>query len=163
MHQMLRFPGRAFPVWMLLAMGFFGLLTGWLAALAARFVDPGLGVLLAVGALASACLLTGRLAPHRVSGPWRKPKALPALPGNASTVLVEVNELWQPGVLIERSISGMCVVYVPATFQPLTGSVYVVPPHKLQPLDMPLPELTAALRRFGRGMSSRVTTPFAAE
>ena len=162
MRRMLRFPDRIPFGGTLLLVGFFGLLAGWLAARAGGFFDPGLSVLLAAGALVSFCFSIGRLGVRaRALRRLRKAKgaSVPALPGNTSTVLVELNEVWQPGLLIERSISGLCIVYVPATLQPLTGAVYVVPAHKLQPLDMPLPELTAALERFGKGMSSRMTTP----
>lgn len=91
--------------------------------------------------------------------PWIRQPAEDLLK-NASTILVDLNGSWQPGVLIERSISGMCVVYVPASPETVGGSVYVVPPQRILLLDIPLHKLYESIKQHGKGLSGYVTSLF---
>jgi hypothetical protein len=150
---------------------------GWLSTALGVAPGPGLTLGLTLLTLVAACLLAGFVVGRAVPG-WRGPwgpraagagsaanrtppvPAAGGLPSHAATLLIELNEVWQPGVLVERSISGMCVVFVPASSPAGTGAVYVVPPAKTLPLNMPLRELTESLRHGGQGISGHMNTLF---
>jgi hypothetical protein len=80
--------------------------------------------------------------------------------GSTSSVLIELNNTWQPGFLIERSITGVCIVFVPGAPVTSNGAVYVVPTIRVIPLNMPNDDLDTSIQRLGKGMSGYVSDLF---
>ncbi len=81
-------------------------------------------------------------------------------PENSTAVLVELNGGWQPGLLIERAISGVCIVFIPGSPHTVNGSVYVLPPYKVLLLNMPINKLTDSIQLGGKGLSAYVSNVF---
>jgi uncharacterized membrane protein len=66
--------------------------------------------------------------------------------------LVKVQELWQPGYVIEKNADGTQTVFVPQAPAAGSGQVYVVLPGQLRKLEMDAVALNAHLRDRGRGL-----------
>jgi hypothetical protein len=66
--------------------------------------------------------------------------------------LVKVQELWQPGYVIEENLDGTRTVFVPHAPFVASGQVYVVHPGQLEELTIDSVELNTHLRQLGKGM-----------
>jgi uncharacterized membrane protein len=66
--------------------------------------------------------------------------------------LVKVQELWEPGYVIEENLDGTRTVFVPQAPAFASGQVYVVHPGQLKVLDIDSAALNAHLRQLGKGM-----------
>ena len=69
--------------------------------------------------------------------------------------LVRVQELWQPGYIIEPNADGTQTVYVPQAPALTSGQVYVVEPGRVRKLDVDSAALNAYLKKLGKGIMSR--------
>ena len=69
--------------------------------------------------------------------------------------LVQVQELSQPGYVIEQNPDGTQTVFVPQAPTFATGQVYVVDPGRIKKLDIDSAALNAHLKRLGKGIISR--------
>ena len=69
--------------------------------------------------------------------------------------LVKVQELSQPGYVIEQNPDGTQTVFVPQAPTFATGQVYVVDPGRVKKLDIDSAALNAHLKRLGKGIISR--------
>jgi uncharacterized membrane protein len=70
--------------------------------------------------------------------------------------LVKVQELSQPGYIIEENPDGTDTVFVPQAPAFTTGQVYVVDPSRIKKLDINSAALNADLKRLGRGLMSHM-------
>jgi uncharacterized membrane protein len=70
--------------------------------------------------------------------------------------LVKVQDLSQPGYIIEENADGTDTVFVPEAPAFTTGHVYVVDPSRIKKLDMNSAALNADLKRLGKGIMSHV-------
>ena len=70
--------------------------------------------------------------------------------------LVKMQELWEPGYIIEENPDGTDTVFVPQAPAFTTGQVYVVDPSRIKKLDINSAALNAHLNRLGKGIMSRV-------
>lgn len=70
--------------------------------------------------------------------------------------LVKMQELWEPGYIIEQNPDGTDIVFVPQAPAFTTGQVYVVDPSRIKKLDMNSAALNAHLNRLGKGIMNRV-------
>jgi uncharacterized membrane protein len=70
--------------------------------------------------------------------------------------LVKVQELSQPGYIIEENPDGTDTVFVPQAPAFTTGQVYVVDPSRIKKLDINSAALNADLKRLGRGIMSHL-------
>jgi uncharacterized membrane protein len=68
--------------------------------------------------------------------------------------LVKVQELSQPGYIIEENPDGTDTVFVPQAPTFTTGQVYVVDPSRIKKLEINSAALNADLKRLGRGIMS---------
>jgi uncharacterized membrane protein len=66
--------------------------------------------------------------------------------------LVKVQELWQPGYVIEENLDGTRIVFVPHAPFVASGQVYVVHPGQLEELTIDSVALNTHLRQLGKGM-----------
>lgn len=69
--------------------------------------------------------------------------------------LVRVQDLWQPGYIVERNVDGTRTVFVPLAPAGTSGQVYVVSPEQVRDLGRDSAALQAQLARLGKGLMSR--------
>jgi uncharacterized membrane protein len=70
--------------------------------------------------------------------------------------LVKVQELSQPGYIVEENADGTDTVFVPQAPAFTSGQVYVVDPSRIKKLDINSAALNADLKRLGRGIMSHI-------
>jgi len=73
----------------------------------------------------------------RVTGQADEPSFAPAL--------AEIEEALVPALIVEKLEDGSYTVLVPSVPTPMAGAVYILPPERVHPVDVPF---TAALRVF---------------
>jgi uncharacterized membrane protein len=66
--------------------------------------------------------------------------------------LIKVQELWQPGYVIEQNPDGTVTVFVPQAPAGAQGQLYVALPGQLRRLGFDSVALGSHLRRYGKGM-----------
>src|SRR5262245_51433281 len=66
--------------------------------------------------------------------------------------LVKVQELWQPGYIIEPNVDGTLTVFVPQAPIVALGQVYIVEPGRVRKLDIDSAALNARLKVLGKGV-----------
>jgi hypothetical protein len=66
--------------------------------------------------------------------------------------LVKIQELWEPGYVIERNIDGTLTVFVPQAPTAAYGRVYVTDPTQLRMLGIDSLTLSASLKQLGKGI-----------
>jgi uncharacterized membrane protein len=87
--------------------------------------------------------LTQQLAGHREEHVWK-----PAL--------AEIEEALVPAFIIEEFEDGRFTVFVPSAPTPLSGSVYILTPERVHPLDVPFTHAIKSLSRWGFGSKELV-------
>jgi uncharacterized membrane protein len=70
--------------------------------------------------------------------------------------LVKVQDLWEPGYIIEENPDGTDTVFVPQAPAFTNGQVYVVDPSRIKRLDINSAALNVHLNRLGKGIMSRM-------
>jgi uncharacterized membrane protein len=71
--------------------------------------------------------------------------------------LVKVEELWEPGYIIERNLDGTLTVFVPQAPTLAYGHVYVADPSQLKMLGIDSVALNARLKQLGKGVIATQT------
>ncbi len=69
--------------------------------------------------------------------------------------LVRVQDLWQPGYVVEKNADGTRTVFVPLAPAGTSGQVYVVSPEQVRDLARDSAALQAQLARLGKGLMPR--------
>jgi uncharacterized membrane protein len=70
--------------------------------------------------------------------------------------LAEIEEALVPAFIIEEFDDGRFTVFVPSAPTPISGSVYILPPERVHPLDVPFTDAIKALSRWGTGSKELV-------
>jgi uncharacterized membrane protein len=70
--------------------------------------------------------------------------------------LAEIEEALVPAFIIERLNDGRFTVFVPSAPTPFTGSVYILSPDRVHPLDVPFVRAIQTLSRWGSGAKELV-------
>ena len=70
--------------------------------------------------------------------------------------LAEIEEALVPAFIIEEFEDGRFTVFVPSAPTPLSGSVYVLTPERVHPIDVPFTHAIKALSRWGSGSKELV-------
>jgi len=70
--------------------------------------------------------------------------------------LAEIEEALVPAFIIEEFEDGRFTVFVPSAPTPLSGSVYVLTPEHVHPIDVPFTHAIKALSRWGSGSKELV-------
>jgi uncharacterized membrane protein len=65
--------------------------------------------------------------------------------------LAEIEEALVPAFIIEELEDGRFTVFVPSVPTPLSGSIYLLTPDRVHPLDVPLMHVLKAVSRWGSG------------
>jgi uncharacterized membrane protein len=75
--------------------------------------------------------------------------------------LVKVQELWEPGYIIDKNLDGTLTVFVPNAPTTAYGHVYVAHPSQLKMLGIDSVALNARLKQLGKGVmrASGVSEP----
>ncbi len=70
--------------------------------------------------------------------------------------LAEIEEALVPAFIIEEFDDGRFTVFVPAAPTPLSGSVYILTPERVHPVDVPFTHAIKSLSRWGSGSKELV-------
>ena len=70
--------------------------------------------------------------------------------------LAEIEEALVPAFIIEDLDDGRFTVFVPAAPTPFTGSIYILTPERVHPVDVPFTHAIKALSRWGSGSKELV-------
>jgi len=70
--------------------------------------------------------------------------------------LAEIEEALVPAFIIEEFDDGRFTVFVPSAPTPLSGSVYILTPERVHPVDVPFTHAIKALSRWGSGSKELV-------
>jgi uncharacterized membrane protein len=71
--------------------------------------------------------------------------------------LVKMQELWEPGYIIEQNPDGTDTVFVPQAPAFTTGQVYVVDPSRIKKLDINSATLNSHLKKMGKGIMTHLS------
>jgi len=70
--------------------------------------------------------------------------------------LAEIEEALVPAFIIEEFEDGRFTVFVPSAPSPLSGSVYILTPERVHPVDVPFTQAIKSLSRWGSGSKELV-------
>jgi uncharacterized membrane protein len=70
--------------------------------------------------------------------------------------LAEIEDALVPAFIIEEHDDGRFTIFVPSVPTPLAGAVYVLPPDRVHPLDVPFTEAVKSVSRWGSGCKELV-------
>jgi uncharacterized membrane protein len=70
--------------------------------------------------------------------------------------LAEIEEALVPAFIIEELEDGSFTVFVPAAPTPFTGSIYILTPERVHPVDVPFTHAVKSLSRWGSGSKELV-------
>jgi uncharacterized membrane protein len=70
--------------------------------------------------------------------------------------MAEIEEALVPAFIIEEFDDGRFTVFVPAAPTPFSGSIYVLTPERVHPIDVPFTHALKALARWGSGSKELV-------
>jgi len=70
--------------------------------------------------------------------------------------LAEIEEALVPAFIIEEFEDGRFTVFVPSAPTPLSGSVYILTPERVHPVDVPFTHAIKSLSRWGSGSKELV-------
>jgi uncharacterized membrane protein len=70
--------------------------------------------------------------------------------------LAEIEEALVPAFIIEEFADGRFTVFVPAAPTPFSGSIYVLTPERVHPVDVPFTHMIKSLSRWGSGSKELV-------
>jgi uncharacterized membrane protein len=70
--------------------------------------------------------------------------------------LVEIEEALVPAFIVEEIDDGRFTVFVPSVPTPLAGSIYILTPERVHPLNIPFTQAVKAVTRWGSGSKELV-------
>ena len=65
--------------------------------------------------------------------------------------LVELEEALVPALIVEKLENGWYTVLVPSAPTPMAGSIYILPPERVHPVDIPLTTAIGVFSKWGTG------------
>jgi uncharacterized membrane protein len=65
--------------------------------------------------------------------------------------LVEIEEALVPALIVEQLEDGSYTVLVPSAPTPMAGSIYILPPERVHPVDIPFTTAIAVFTKWGTG------------
>ena len=74
---------------------------------------------------------------------------------NYPACLVRVQDLWQPGYIVEENQDGTATVFIPQAPTHVSGQVYVVQENQLRRLQIDSKALNSKLRQLGKGITGK--------
>ena len=91
----------------------------------------------------------------RLSGRSEEHKLQPAL--------VEIEEALVPALIVEKLEDGSYTVLVPSAPTPMAGSIYILPPERVHPVDIPFTTAIGVFSKWGTGAGEFVRAMKVAE
>jgi len=70
--------------------------------------------------------------------------------------IVEIEEAYVPGFIVEKLADGSYTVFVPSVPTPFAGAIYVLTPDRVHELDIPLAHAVRAISQWGVGTGNLV-------
>ena len=70
--------------------------------------------------------------------------------------MVEVEEAYVPGFIVEELANGSYTVFVPSVPTPFAGAIYVLTPDRVHELDIPVAQAVRAISQWGVGTGGLV-------
>lgn len=70
--------------------------------------------------------------------------------------LVEIEEALVPALIVERLEDGSFTVLVPSAPTPMAGSLYILPPERVHPVDLPFTTAISVFSKWGTGAGEYV-------
>ena len=70
--------------------------------------------------------------------------------------LAEIEDALVPAFIIEELDDGRFTVFVPSVPTPFAGAIYILPPDRVHPLDVPFTQAVKAVSRWGLGSKDLV-------
>ena len=65
--------------------------------------------------------------------------------------LVEIEDAFVPGFIIEQFDGGMVTVFVPSVPTPLAGAIYILEATRVHPIDVPFTQAFKTISNWGNG------------
>jgi uncharacterized membrane protein len=65
--------------------------------------------------------------------------------------LVEIEEARVPAFIIEKHADGQFTVFVSSSPTPMAGAIYILPPERVHPVDVPLTKAMVCVTKWGAG------------
>jgi uncharacterized membrane protein len=128
--------------------------------------------LVAVCLLVVICFVVGlliRTAPGRSAREWLTKHFFERIPGfsimrsmarqmagdvkeqSFKPALVEIEDALVPAFIVERHEDGQLTVFVSSSPTPMAGAIYVLPPERVHPVDVPLHKAMGCISQWGAG------------
>jgi len=126
--------------------------------------------IVALGLLLVICFVVGlliRTKPGQCVGRWLTQHIFDRIPGFAlmrgmtrqlagdkeeqsfQPALVEIEEALVPAFIIEKHTDGQFTVFVSSSPTPMAGTIYILQPERVHPVDVPLPKAMVCLTKWG--------------
>jgi uncharacterized membrane protein len=71
--------------------------------------------------------------------------------------LVEIEEALVPGFIVEKHADGQFTVFVSSSPTPMAGSIYILQPERVHPVDVPLHKAIVCVTKWGAGAAEMRT------
>lgn len=71
--------------------------------------------------------------------------------GAFSPCLAEIEEALVPAFVVERHADGRLTIFVPSAPTPIAGSIYILAPERVHPLDVSLLKVMSCISKWGSG------------
>jgi uncharacterized membrane protein len=65
--------------------------------------------------------------------------------------LVEIEEALVPAFIVEKHADGQFTVFVSSSPTPMAGTIYILPPERVHPVDVPLASAMVCIAKWGAG------------
>jgi uncharacterized membrane protein len=65
--------------------------------------------------------------------------------------LVELEDALVPALIVEKLEDGSFTIFVPSAPTPMAGSIYILPPERVHPVDLPLTSAISVFSKWGTG------------
>jgi uncharacterized membrane protein len=68
--------------------------------------------------------------------------------------LVEIEDALVPAFIVEQHADGQLTVFVSSSPTPMAGAIYILPPERVHPVDVPLHKAMVCISKWGTGASA---------
>jgi uncharacterized membrane protein len=65
--------------------------------------------------------------------------------------LVEIEDALVPAFIVEKHPDGQLTVFVSSSPTPMAGAIYILPPERVHPVDVPLHKAMVCISKWGTG------------
>lgn len=131
----------------------------------------------AVAIILAGCFVTGLAIRTRIgrrANTWLEQRVLEKLPAysllrslgrqvagdgdesHMAPALAEIEDALVPAFVVEELDDGRYAVFVPAIPTPTVGALYILPPHRVHRIDVPITQMVQVITRWGTGSGELV-------